>query len=272
MELNDIAPQSKSLAVGLDADGLYALAWADTAQVPAVLLSVRFDPTAPTPLKALEEAVYATDALTADYGRCEVLVRTDAYTAVPESFDDALCADTARAAALGGDEAVVTADDPVAGCRIVWGAPQDTLNFVRRTFRNPRIRHALTPLLEWFEGRAQMSEEPKVFINLHPGAGCEADMAFFGPGGALRGLISRSAPNVTDTMYFAIAGARRFLGGEAAAQYLVTGDSARRDALIALLKRYVPVAMPLLAPAAAVRADSGLLLAPVPLTLALSSE
>lgn len=267
MELNDDSPLHRRLCVEIDTDSVYALVVPDSTALVSDFISVRLDPTAPSRGKALEEAVYATDALTADYRGCEVLFRNDSFTPVPEVVDPEAAADIARAITLADDEETVMVDRPVAGCRIVWTVDASLLNFVRRTFCNPRLGHVLTPLLEWFAARACKSAAPKVFVNMHSGAGAEVDIAFFDGEGALRGLVSRMAPGPVDAMYFAVAGARKFIGEDDDTQYLVCGDAGRRDALVGELRKYVPNVMPLLIPVPSLRNDSNLTVAPLPLSL-----
>lgn len=113
--------------------------------------SVRFSsvelPAAKTPLAALEEAVYSTPMLPADFASVTVMVDTPDFALCPAGLD----VDTLEAVARAMMPESSAADEAVT-CG-PFGAPADQtlvmlcesarLNFLRRTFANPRLSHPL---------------------------------------------------------------------------------------------------------------------------------
>ena len=66
------------LAVELDSDALRAVARSTIDDSAVLAVTVALDPSAPAPLKALEDAVYSTPMLLAEYRSVTVAVRTTA--------------------------------------------------------------------------------------------------------------------------------------------------------------------------------------------------
>lgn len=215
--------------------------------------------------KALEDAVYSTPALLADYGRVDIVVRNSAYTVVPPSVDAAGAVAAARCAQLAeGDTPVAINSDNADIARVAWTLPEDVANFVARTFRNaPTLCH-LTPLLRYLSARAGRGNTAKLFAHF---VREEVDIVVFAAYGSL--LLAATHPVATDTdgLYFVMACARMAGLDLVNDEILLCGDAARRLSLMPVIGRYAAKVMPMIFPSAALRAGREAFKAPFPLIL-----
>lgn len=256
------------LAVELDSDALRAVARSTVDDSAVLAVTVALDPSAPAPLKALEDAVYSTPMLLADYRSVTVAVRTTAYTLCADVLGDT-CADAcADICAIGGDGLTLMHDAiAAAGATTVWAVADDILNFVRRTFHNCTIVHHTTPLLRYFAGRRRAGNGGKTYAHFHAGNPAAVDIIIFDGDGHFALAATKIINSDADAMYYILAAARACGADPAADSICLCGDGARRAALMPLLRRYVASVMPVIFPAAAFRGGDAALKAPFPLIL-----
>ena len=205
-------------------------------------------------LKSLEEAVYATPDLLADYGRTYIVVRTDAFTVVPRSADDEcarLCVDCA---CLVDDDvpSEVFVDDAEAA-KVAWTMPADVAGFLARTFRNAPMYSLITPLIRFFVRRTAMGNSAKLFAHIDGGY---LDIVIFSPDGKLAAAVTHTIETDTDALYFIMACAKDAGMDPHTDEILLCGDPDRRLSLMPLLSRYAANVMPIIFPSAALRAGS----------------
>ncbi|MDE6135072.1 MAG: DUF3822 family protein, partial [Muribaculaceae bacterium] len=126
-------------------DALRAVVTSTVEDSSLLQFSLPLDPSVPR-IKALEEAVYAAPVLLSDFGRVDIVVRTDAYTIAPSELDEAACAACASITALtavaseSDRSPVIMTDAPgTATAKAIWTLEPDTSSFLARTFRNPSV-------------------------------------------------------------------------------------------------------------------------------------
>lgn len=227
------------------------------------------DPTVPL-LRSLEEAVYAAPVLLSDFGRVDVVVRTDAYTMVPPKLDSAGCEAAARIAGLLHNDAaqrVMTDDTGTAMARTVWTLDEDVAAFIQRTFRNPDIICHITPLLRYFSRKTLLGNSGKLYVHFNAGSHRGADLMLFGPEGMLEFTASHSCPTDSDAAYFTLAAAKTYGLSFASDEILICGDGPARDSVMPLLRKYFNHVMPVIFPSIAFRAGREALKAPFPLII-----
>lgn len=216
-------------------------------------------------LKALEEAVYATPDLLADYGRTYIVVRTDAFTVIPRDADDdftRLCVD---AACLVDDEVPSeTVVDDAELAKIAWTLPADLAGFLARTFRNAPFQCHMTPLLRFFSRRTAMGNSAKLFAHIEGGY---LDIVAFRPGGRLNLAVTHAIETDTDALYFIMACAKEAGMDLRTDEILLCGDPDRRLSLMPLIGRYAARVMPIIFPSAALRSGREAIKAPFPLII-----
>lgn len=214
-------------------------------------------------LKSLEEAVYATPDLLADYGRINIVVRTDAYTVIPRTADDTfarLCAEAAHLA--DDDEPTETVADDAESATVAWTLPADIAGFLARTFRNAPLQCHISPLIRFFGRRSSMGNSTKLFAHIDAG---NLDIIIFTPDGKLNMAVTHRIETDTDALYFIMACAREAAMDMRSDEILLSGDPDRRRTLMPLLSRYAARVMPIIFPSAALRAGREAFKAPFPL-------
>lgn len=269
METPDLDnPRLWRMALELSPGVLHAVITSTVADSSLVYRRLPLDNSLPLH-KALEEIVYATPELLADYGKIDILVDNESYTLVPEeiSCDNAAIADMTQLCKDEDEEPVVEADGPVAGAKVVWAMPEKARQFLARTFRNAPVSHSMSMLLRYWSRKDDMSNRVKVFAYLTDGTPRRIDLAAFDAGGHLVMATSKTWAADTDALYYILASARPAGFDAATDELLLCGDSALRMALTPLLSRYVRHVMPLIFPSAAMRAGKEAFKAPFPLII-----
>ena len=216
-------------------------------------------------LKALEEAVYAAPELLADYGRTNIVVRTDAFTVIPREADDdfaRLCVDAACLADEDVPSETVVDDAEIA--KVAWTLPADVTGFLARTFRNAPLQCHLTPLLRFFSRRTAMGNSAKLFAHIEEGC---IDIMAFRPDGRLNLAVSHHIETDTDALYFIMACAKEADMDVRSDEILLCGEPERRLSLMPLVGRYAARVMPVIFPSAALRAGREAIKAPFPLII-----
>ena len=218
--------------------------------------------TAAERLKSLESAVYDNPGLLLDYGSVTLLWRTPRLALMPGFVtDDAVAAEVLRACwpADDAEPEFETLSDlwPQLDTRIEYEVPAMTANFMRRTFVNPSMHHALSPQAVWFGSRHGGRSRGKTLVNLRRDA---MDVVVLGHRAPL--LVNTfDCTETADAAYYLLA-MRDALGLRQTDEIIIAGDSRRRSALTPVLRRYVAYVMPAIFPAELFRAGRAVLSCP----------
>lgn len=213
-------------------------------------------------LQSLENVVYDNPGLISDFGRVTVLWRTRRMVLMPGfvTGDDAASA-VFRAefpADLSDGPTEMLADfwEPL-DVRLQYEVRADIMAFLRRTFSNPRVHHALTPAALWFAPRNGSRRRGKTLVNLGER---HLDLYVLGEKSPL--LVNTfDCPHINDALYYLLA-VRRTLGLKETDEVIIAGNGRRRAELSPLLRRYVAYVLPAIFPAEMFRAGRGVLSAP----------
>ena len=234
-------PSLWRLALQVDRDALRAVLWSTVEESTLVHFSVPLNPTFPQ-AKALEEAVYATPVLLSDFGRIDVVVRTDRFLPAPSGLDEDL-----RIKMLEY-------------CRV--------LCFLARTFRNPCVTSHIATLSRYFSRRVMLGNSGKLYVHFHQGADTRAaDLIAFGTDGRPVLMTTKEFRTNEDALYYILASMKESGLDLRADEILLCGNASTRDELMPLLRRYASSVMPVIFPSAAFRAGRQALSAPFPLVI-----
>lgn len=215
------------------------------------------------PVKALEDAVYATPMLLGDYASIAATVVTDSFIPVPAG----LAQEGAQVCGLLDEDMgeMLITDAVTPGIEIAWVFGRKLFNFIERTFRNCPVQCSVTPLVRFFQSKAERGNTGKVFVHFHDRNPRMADIAVFGADARLLLLTTKPCANEADAVFF-ILGAMDTAGlSRTDDEVQICGDSAARDALLPHLRKYVRYAVPLIFPSEAFRMGREALAAPFPL-------
>lgn len=258
------------MAMQLERGLLRAVMWSTVADGTLTQFSLPLDP-ALSGHKALEEAVYAAPVLLADFASVQIVVRASHFMIVPEGLDADLCLQGADYALLSADKGEVdTRTDalPGTGAKIVWQQDSGTASFLARTFRNPSVMCHISPLIRFFSRRANIGNRGKLYAHFHECAGLRRlDIVAFGHDGKPALAATHPLNSEDDAVYYIVASMRRAGLDPAEDEALLCGHAPTREAIMPRLRRYVPEAMPVIFPSAALRAGHEALNAPFPIIL-----
>lgn len=217
------------------------------------------------PLKALEDAIYSTPDILADYDRVDLLIRTEAYTVVPPGMSREGAEACARITMIpGNDDCPVVTVDRHEIADVVWSAPANIMNFLARTFRNAPVKCHITPLIHYLARRASMSSNGRLYAHF---AGDRVDLIGFDAECNLIAAVTHTIASDTDALYFIMAVARQSGIDVVNDEILLGGDASRRLSMMPVLSRYAAKVLPVIFPSAALRAGREAIKAPFPLII-----
>ena len=206
--------------------------------------SVRFSVTelqpASTPLRSLEEAVYSTPMLPADFASVVVMIDTPDFALMPpvDSTTAEMAARTLMPDALEGSEPITSAPlglNQEVALTMLYDAQQ--LNFLRRTFANPLITHPLAAVGQYLSHINYSAGDPR-----RAWAIMTADtllMFCFDTNGRITFANRYAIGSESDAAYFILAAL------PTDCRLMIGGPSALRNAVAELLRPYVDPVMPI---------------------------
>lgn len=268
-ELNTIErPRLWRLALQIDSEALRAVVWSTVEEPSLRHFTMPLDPTLPLH-KAVEETVYSTPLLLSDFGGIDVVVRTRAFTLVPDGFDRELQRKLMHYCQIDDDsQAQYVQNIAGADASVLWTLDEKTAGFVARTFRNPAMHCHITPLVRFFGRQALLGNRGKLFAHLHgKGEGRQVDIVAFDRFGRLAMAATHPTPALEDMLYYILASARHADLDLSNDEIQLCGSAATRDALMPRLRTYASYVMPMIFPSAALRNGREALEAPLPLIL-----
>ncbi len=276
MELSQETPRSVEplenprlwrLYIQLDGHTIQALLLCASDQNASQFHTIQLDTTA-DPARALQEAVYSSPLLLADYDRVTICVRTDSYLCMDSAMPEQTLRDAAEIAHIT-DEDTVTLIDSIAGMPLstVWTLPETQYNFLCRTFPSAVFRHHITPLLIYFSGKTTLGNHGKTYVHIHAGNPARADIVCFDSAGNPVLLVTKEVPTEQDTVYYTLAAVQTCGNSPENDEIFLCGDRTRRMELMQQLRKYAASVMPLVFPSNAFRSGSAALDAPFNLIL-----
>jgi hypothetical protein len=220
---------------------------------------IELDAAATSPIKSLEDAVYRNPLLLADFNAIDVLIATKRRLVVPAAHADN---DNIRSMfeQLYPDAKLEVVINPIGdnGDVIAIADDADRINFIRRTFNNPKIADRITPLCRYFGIKNRLGNAGKFHVHL---ADNTIDIIAYGADGLLMANTFESTA-VTDDLYYTLAAAKSLNFDNNNDQMLLSGDADRREALIPLLRKHISYVMPMIFPSAMFKAGKDSLSAP----------
>lgn len=145
MNDNNAQISQPSLALDISSDGLNYLVYLADGSTQPVTGNV---PIAPENyLHELEEVVYSTPALLADYHRTTIAIHSQHFTLMPHELESQ--AREVLGASFSTIEGDVMTSPAGGGAMIACDVPTGIVAFLRRTFAQPVLLHHLAPLCDF---------------------------------------------------------------------------------------------------------------------------
>ena len=257
-------PQMWQLLLEASSSALKVVAFSPYEDHALIYESVPFDASAPSALRALEDAVYDNPMLLLDFGNVTVFYDTPRMAALPAIAVDSAAECLRRMFPASGCRTEVIAD-AVAGmdAAIAFEIPADILGFIRRTFPNVRVGNPLTPVASYFGLKHTAHPYGKTIVNI---TGNRLDVVTLGNGAPLL-LNSFRFVEPMDAVYYILA-SRKSLGLRDTDEIMIAGDRDVRAAISPVLRRYVRYVMPAIFPSTMFRAGKASLAAPFEMIVA----
>ncbi|MCM1029379.1 MAG: DUF3822 family protein [Pseudoflavonifractor sp.] len=213
--------------------------------------AVTLDPMAPSPLKAVEDAIYDNPVLLNQYRAVEVAFDTDSFIVMPGAFGDDEEPMAAKALKLMGVDVASSATKLLkapasAPSTDFFFVMDEAMNgFLRRTFYNVAIGHPLSFLASRLPAAPG---EPRLTVAMRQG---RLDLIATDADSSLLLLNQFSYEAISDAAYFIYAAAREL---EASHPTIIrhisaSGPQADRDSLLSILDHIPGLAATPLAPA-----------------------
>jgi len=262
-------PSQWQLVLEASASELSVVAFSGYEEHALISHTIQLDSSAPTPLRALEDAVYDNPMLLLDFRRTIIIFDTPQFMPLPlAAADDA---DVAEALFRKAFPAGTSATDTVIRMNrlddlnavIAFEIPDDTLGFLQRTFQNAPIIHPLAPVASYFRAKHPTRRTGKTLVNLRRN---RMDMIILGENAPLVMNSFRIAEPM-DAVYY-ILSARAAAGLRDTDEIMIAGDRIIRSSVTPVLRRYVRYVMPAIFPSVMFRAGRASLSAPFEMIVA----
>ena len=169
------SPQMWQLLMEPVVSSLHVMAFSPFEHHALISGDLPLDATMPA-LSAFQEAVYSNSLLTSDFRSVTVLLPQERFLVIPsegELSEDAALEAFSKAFPAPNPEGtggqLLTEHLQGLHCSVAMEVDKELLNFLRRTFNNPRVSHRLTPLCRYFGHRTRFGNSGKLHVHLHRG-------------------------------------------------------------------------------------------------------
>lgn len=255
--IND--PRLWRLALRISERKLHVVLLCSVEDNSLIYREILLDSAAQSLQKAIEEAIYDNPLLLSDFARVDCIIETNKFTIIPAEIDNSDIQEKIFNETFPSFDGVVI-DNRIdsLNATILMGMQEELLNFLRRTFNNPKIQHHLTPQCIYFHHKDQLGSNEKMYAHIHDN---RIDLLVFGTNSIkLANTFDFREP--IDAIYYILA-CRQMLNLEADSnELLIAGDNATREAITPTLREYLAYVMPVIFPSAMFKAGKDAMNAP----------
>lgn len=219
---------------------------------------VPLDRVAPSPIKAIEDAVYDNPLLLSNFKHVYCLVDTHATIIVPApGAYDSKYSTAIFSACHNQDDTTLHADIlPEMNAAILTGIDTAIDRFLHRTFSNMTIMNHLAPLCRYFH--SSRSNSVKTYANFREKS---MDVIII-DGNRLLHANTYSFNDPIDATYYIMACRARLNLSNETNELLLSGDSTIREKITPVLRRHIALVMPVIFPPRMFRAGRDAMQAP----------
>ena len=257
-------PQMWQLVLEAGASSLSVVAFSPYENHALIHETISLDASAPSALRALEDAVYENPMLLLDFRRVMVYYDAPRMAALPGMAASSAGVCLQRMFPPSDVRTEVLVDNiPGMDACVAFEIPSDIPGFLRRTFHNASIGHPLVPVASYFGMKHSARPSGKTLVNI---TGNRLDVVTLGSGAPLV-LNSFRFVEPMDAVYYILA-SRSTLGLRDTDEIMIAGDRDVRAAIAPVLRRYVRYVMPAIFPSVMFRAGKASLAAPFEMVVA----
>ncbi|MBR5332108.1 MAG: DUF3822 family protein [Muribaculaceae bacterium] len=214
--------------------------------------------------KALEEVIYDNPLLLSDFDKIDCIIESNKFTIVPTEINDIDTQEKIFKASFPNFEGTII-DNNIAelNATILMGVDNEIINFLRRTFNNPRILHHLTPLCTYFHRKNRLGNTGKMYANIHDN---HIDLLSFNKD-SLQLANTFEFREPIDAIYYILACRQMLKLDPESDELFIAGNNDIREAITPTLREYLAYVMPIIFPAAMFKAGKDALNAPFDLII-----
>ena len=192
-------------------------------------------------VKALEEIIYENPLLLSDFLRIDCVIDTNCYVVAPAEICSVEVQEKVLAASFPEVECQMIVNNITEqSANILMGVDEKLLNFLRRTFNNPRIHHYLSPLCRYFIHKSRRGNSTKIYAHLREKS---MDLLVCADG-MLRLANTFVYYEPIDAVYYVMACRQQLNIDSEASEMYVLGNSARREEIVSMLREHITNVMP----------------------------
>lgn len=226
--------------------------------------TVELDNSADSYLKAVENAVYDNPLLLDDYRQVRVIINSQRFLVLPSAYEEFEAQEVFDTTFPNSEGEMAICHLDRCDVNIAFEVPNGLLGFLQRTFSTPPVFHHLHPLCEHYKRLNEGTEISRMFLNLNDDN--RMDMVVYRNG---KMVLANSFDyhSEQDATFYALH-AWDSLGLDRLNDELqLTGNKAKRNIVVPVLRKYIGFVMPAIYPAAAQRLGLNTMKAPFDLIL-----
>ncbi len=252
-------PQLWRMGLRINDDVLHVVLYCIVENNSLIHREIPLDKAAPSPLKALEDAIYENQLLLSDFHRVDCVVETDNFVIVPSEITSVDVREKIMATSFPEFAGEIIANDLTGqSATILMGLTEEFIGFLRRTFNNPKIYHHLYPLCRYFHNKSRLGNTGKMYAYMR---GDHMDVMAFGKESLLL-ANTFSYRDPMDAVYY-ILSCRKMLNLDANSdEMFLAGDNATREAITPILRKYLEYVLPVIFPSSMFKAGKDAMNAP----------
>lgn len=248
-------------------ESLHVLLYSPAEPESLIYRAIPLDTITSSPLKALENAVYAHELLLSDFAGVTMLTSPDTMLLVPscctlqqavELLAAAVTGDPLRRELPSSFAAPVVSPTKATNVSVISSLDTDTDAFLRRTFCGIEIIPSIAVLTDYFASHPQAGNTRRMYVNFR---NSQIDLIVIDRGRLLHGTTVRCTTPV-DAAYYVMA-SRRLLGLSSETDpVIMSGESPLREKCAAIIGRFVTGVLPAIFPAELLHAGNDVMKAP----------
>ena len=252
-------PRLWRLALRIDKTMLHIVLFCKVEDNSLIYHQIPLDQAAPSQQKAIEEAIYDNPLLLSDFAQIDCVVETSTFTIVPAEITDAEVRRRIFNETFSSFEGEIVENElSELKSIILMGLNEELVNFLRRTFNNPRILHHLTPLCTYFNRKSRLGNSGKMYAYMRKD---RLDILSFDKD-ALRLANTFAFRDPMDAVYYILACREMLHLDPGSDEMLIAGDNSLREVITPVLREYLAYVMPVIFPSAMFKAGKDAFNAP----------
>lgn len=262
-------PELWKLALAIGSDRIDVGLYPPLAREEIMWRSFTFDPTAPTPLRAVEDIIYDNPLLFSDFKRVDCIINNVAAIPLPKGISVETAYNIYTQATACGEESISENeieffDAGVDNAQIALIQQRDIRAFLLRTFYNARFDSAIASLCRYFAQKADAPKGPAIYAPIN---GNRLTLIAL-DGRRLLMANEFKFEKEIDAVYYILAVTRQLgLDPTNTPVFVSPGMPDAPEALLTILTQYMPLTEPIPFPTLRYRASKSTLQAPLSLTI-----